>query len=267
MPDPADFTAIIPARAASTRLPGKMLADIGGVPMIVRGARQAQASGASRILVATDDAAIRDAVRAHGFDSLMTRVDHPTGTDRLAEACEALELDDTQIVVNIQGDEPLIDPALVAHVAQTLDRHSAAAIATAAHPIDTADELFNPNFVKVVCGADGHALYFSRAPIPWARDALASGERVFAPACPPCATSGSTPTASASCAAFPRCPRAAWSAGSRSSNCVRSSTVTPSRSTSRRRPPRPASTRPPISNSCGGWWPPKTDLTGAARLR
>ncbi|MDH2237771.1 3-deoxy-manno-octulosonate cytidylyltransferase [Pigmentiphaga sp. GD03639] len=184
MPDQADFTAIIPARAASTRLPGKMLADIGGVPMIVRVARQAEASGASRILVATDDDAIRDAVRAHGFDSLMTRADHPTGTDRLAEACDALELDDTHIVVNIQGDEPLIDPALVAHVAQTLDRHSAAAIATAAHPIDTPEELFNPNFVKVVCGADGHALYFSRAPIPWARDALAGGERVFAPGLP-----------------------------------------------------------------------------------
>jgi len=182
--DQVDFTAIIPARASSTRLPGKMLADIGGMPMVVRVARQAQASGAARVLVATDDAAIQKAVRAHGFESLLTRADHPTGTDRLAEACDALELDDTQLVVNVQGDEPLIDPALIAHVAHTLDRHAAAAIATAAHPIDTAEELFNPNFVKVVCGADGHALYFSRAPIPWARDALAGGERVFAPGLP-----------------------------------------------------------------------------------
>lgn len=184
MADLPAFIAIIPARAASTRLPGKMLADIGGEPMVVRVARQAQASGAARVLVATDDAAIRDAVRAHGFESLLTRADHPTGTDRLAEACDALELDDTQLVVNVQGDEPLIDPALIAQVAHTLDRHAAAAIATAAHPIDTTEELFNPNFVKVVCGADGHALYFSRAPIPWARDALAAGERVCAPGLP-----------------------------------------------------------------------------------
>ncbi|VCU71316.1 3-deoxy-manno-octulosonate cytidylyltransferase [Pigmentiphaga humi] len=179
-----EFTALIPARAASTRLPGKMLADIGGLPMVVRVAGQARASGAARVVVATDDARIHEAVRAHGFDSLLTRPDHPTGTDRLAEACDALELDDSRIVVNIQGDEPLIDPELVAHVAHTLARHTSAAIATAAHPIDTADELFNPNFVKVVCGADGHALYFSRAPIPWARDALASGEKVCAEGLP-----------------------------------------------------------------------------------
>ncbi|MDX3904224.1 MAG: 3-deoxy-manno-octulosonate cytidylyltransferase [Pigmentiphaga sp.] len=184
MPEPAPFTAIIPARAASTRLPGKMLADIAGVPMIARVAAQARASGAARVVVATDDASIQRSVQAHGFESLMTRADHPTGTDRLAEACDALGLDDTELVVNVQGDEPLIDPALIAHVAQTLDRHSAAAIATAAHPIDTAEELFNPNAVKVVCGADGHALYFSRAPVPWARDALAGGERVFAPGLP-----------------------------------------------------------------------------------
>ncbi|GAA4343145.1 3-deoxy-manno-octulosonate cytidylyltransferase [Pigmentiphaga soli] len=174
-----DFVVIIPARARSTRLPGKMLADIGGRPMVVRVAEQARASGAQQVIVATDDCAIRDAVAAHGFDVLLTREDHPTGTDRLAEACELLGLADEVIVVNVQGDEPLIDPALVAGVAGTLARQPGAAIATAAHPLDGAEEWFNPNVVKVVCGADGRALYFSRAPIPWARDALAGGDRVF----------------------------------------------------------------------------------------
>ncbi len=179
-----DFLAVIPARAHSTRLPGKMLADIDGLPMVIRVAQQARASGASRVVVATDDSAILDTIKRHGFEGLMTRADHPTGTDRLAEVCTQLALADDRIVVNVQGDEPLIDPALVAQMAHTLAEHSRAAIATAAHPIGNATDLFNPNVVKVVCGADGRALYFSRAPMPWARDALAAGEQLLAPGLP-----------------------------------------------------------------------------------
>lgn len=179
-----NFLAVIPARARSTRLPGKMLADIGGKPMVVWVAEKARASGAADVVVATDDAEIAKAVEAHGFRALMTRDDHPTGTDRLAEVCVQLGLSDDHIVVNIQGDEPLISPTLVADVAQALDRHPSAAIATAAHPLQSAAELFNPNMVKVVCDTHGRALYFSRAPIPWARDALAGGEQVLAPGLP-----------------------------------------------------------------------------------
>lgn len=180
------FVALIPARAASTRLPGKPLADIGGRPMVVHVADRAAASGASRVLVATDSADIAEAVRAHGYEALLTRADHPTGTDRIAEACTLLGLADDQIVVNVQGDEPLISPALIAAVAARLAADPAAAIATAAHPISDAEEFFNPNVVKVVCAANGHALYFSRAPMPWARDALAQApdERLLAPGLP-----------------------------------------------------------------------------------
>jgi len=171
---------MIPARSASTRLPGKALADIGGVPMVVHVARRAAASGAARVVVATDDDAIATVVRSHGYTALLTSPDHLTGTDRLSEACRQLELDDETIVVNVQGDEPLIDPALIASVARVLETNPAADIATAAHPITRAENLFDPNIVKVVCAADGRALYFSRAPIPWARDALATGDRVLA---------------------------------------------------------------------------------------
>lgn len=180
----ADWIAMVPARAASTRLPGKALLDIGGLPMVVRTARQAAASGAQRVVVATDEAQIAEVVRSHGIDVVMTSPTHPTGTDRLAEACRLLALDDDAIVVNVQGDEPLIDPGLVATVAQALVDDAEAAIATAAHPVTSAQELFDPNAVKVVCDARGRALYFSRAPLPWARDALAGGERVLAPGVP-----------------------------------------------------------------------------------
>ena len=179
-----NFIAVIPARARSTRLPDKMLADIGGKPMVVWVAEKALASGAAEVVVATDDTRIAEAVERHGFRALLTRADHPTGTDRLSEVCTQLDLADDRIVVNIQGDEPLIAPTLVADVAAALAAHPAAAIATAAHPIDTATDLFNPNVVKVVCAADGRALYFSRAPIPWARDALANGDKVLAPGVP-----------------------------------------------------------------------------------
>lgn len=165
------FIAVIPARLASTRLPGKPLADLGGKPMVVRVAERARAAGASRVLIATDAEAVLDAARAHGIDALLTRADHPTGTDRLAEVVHACRLPDDALLVNVQGDEPLIEPRLVAGVAAHLAAHPDCAMATAAHPIDDAADIFNPNVVKVVLDAHGIALYFSRAPIPWSRDA------------------------------------------------------------------------------------------------
>jgi 3-deoxy-manno-octulosonate cytidylyltransferase (CMP-KDO synthetase) len=168
------FTVLVPARYASTRLPGKPLADIAGKPMVVRVAERARASGAARIAVATDDDRIAAAVAAHGIDCCMTRADHPTGTDRLAEAAAQLQLPDDAIVVNVQGDEPLLEPALIREMATLLAAHPDAAIATACHPIVDAAEAFSPNVVKVVLDRDGYALYFSRATIPWARDAFAA---------------------------------------------------------------------------------------------
>jgi len=178
------FIAIIPARAASTRLPDKPLLDIGGKPMVVRTAQQAAQSGASRVVIATDDARIQDVAQRHGLQALMTSARHPTGTDRLAEVVTQLGLPDAAIVVNVQGDEPLIDPALIRAVAQTLERDADAAIATCAAPLKDADSLFNPNVVKLVCDQRARALYFSRAPIPWARDALADGIQRLAPGLP-----------------------------------------------------------------------------------
>ena len=175
------FTVLVPARYASTRLPGKPLADIAGKPMVVRVAENARASGAARVVIATDDARIADAARAHGVDACLTRADHPTGTDRLAEAAVALQLADDAIVVNVQGDEPLLAPALVARMAALLAARPDAAIATACHPIRDVAEAFNPNVVKVALDAAGNALYFSRATIPWARDAFA----VSGPGAPP----------------------------------------------------------------------------------
>ena len=168
------FTVLIPARFASTRLPGKPLADIAGKPMVVRVAERALASGAERVVVATDDARVAAAAAAHGIAACMTRADHPTGTDRLAEAAAALALPDDAVVVNVQGDEPLLDPALMRRMADVLSARPDAAIATACHPIDDVAEAFNPNVVKVVLDAAGYALYFSRATIPWARDAFAA---------------------------------------------------------------------------------------------
>ncbi|MDE2003264.1 MAG: 3-deoxy-manno-octulosonate cytidylyltransferase [Betaproteobacteria bacterium] len=168
------FTVLIPARYASTRLPGKPLADIGGKPMIVRVAERARQSGARRVVVATDDARIADVLRAHGIEAVMTRADHPTGTDRLAEAAASLGLTVDETVVNVQGDEPLLDPVLLRRIAALLAAHPDASIATACHLIDDVRDAFNPNVVKVALDARGHALYFSRATIPWARDAFAA---------------------------------------------------------------------------------------------
>jgi 3-deoxy-manno-octulosonate cytidylyltransferase (CMP-KDO synthetase) len=168
------FTVLIPARYASTRLPGKPLSDIGGKPMVVRVAERARAGGAARVVVATDDERILRAVTAHGIDAIMTRADQPTGTDRLAEAATTLALDDSTIVVNVQGDEPLLEPSLIREVADLLAAHADASIATACHPIGDTGEAFNPNVVKVVLDRAGYALYFSRATIPWARDDFAA---------------------------------------------------------------------------------------------
>ena len=175
----AGFTVLIPARYASSRLPAKALADIGGRPMVVRVAERARASGARRIVVATDDARIVDAVASRGFDAVMTSASHATGTDRLAEAAALLGLPDDEIVVNVQGDEPLLDPALMQRVARLLADRPDAAMATACHPIDETEDAFNPNVVKVVLDARNYALYFSRSTIPWARDAFAGGARAI----------------------------------------------------------------------------------------
>lgn len=168
------FTVLVPARYASTRLPAKALADLGGRPMVVRVAERARASGAARVVIATDDLRIAEAASAHGAAAIMTDTGHPTGTDRLAEAAALLALRDDDIVVNVQGDEPLIDPALIRRVATTLAQRDDAAIATACHRIDDVGEVFNPNVVKVVFGARGDALYFSRAPIPFVRSAFSA---------------------------------------------------------------------------------------------
>ncbi|UBM11528.1 3-deoxy-manno-octulosonate cytidylyltransferase [Cupriavidus metallidurans] len=165
------FTVVIPARLASTRLPNKPLADIGGHPMIVRVAERAHASSAQRTVVATDSQEVAQACAAHGVEAVLTRADHQSGTDRLSEVAAQLGLADDAIVVNVQGDEPLIEPTLIDEVALHLAAHTDCAIATAAHPLDDVAEVFNPNVVKVVCDNAGRALYFSRAPIPWARDA------------------------------------------------------------------------------------------------
>lgn len=169
------FTVLVPARLASTRLPNKPLADIAGVPMVVRVARRASESGASRVVVAGDDPSIVSACKAHGVEAILTRQDHPSGTDRLAEACEQLGLDGDDIVVNVQGDEPLIDPALIDAVASTLASHTEADMSTAAHAIDSISDFMNPNVVKAVLDAQGNAMYFSRAPVPWWRDGSTSG--------------------------------------------------------------------------------------------
>ena len=164
------FTILIPARLASTRLPNKPLADIGGAPMVVRVAQRALQSSAARTVVAADSAEIVAQCAAFGIMALLTRADHPSGSDRLAEACSLLGLADDNIVVNVQGDEPLIDPALIDAVARLLHERPDCAMSTAAHPIDQLADLLNPNVVKVVLDARQTALYFSRAPIPAARD-------------------------------------------------------------------------------------------------
>ena len=165
-----DYTVIIPARMASSRLPDKPLADIAGLPMVVRVAQRAAQSTARRVVVAADDARVVQACRDHGIEALLTRQDHVSGSDRLAEACEKLGLPEDALVVNVQGDEPLIPPGLIDEVARVLAERPEASMGTAAHAIHDLAEFTNPNVVKVVMDARQMALYFSRAPIPWWRD-------------------------------------------------------------------------------------------------
>ncbi len=169
------FCVLIPARMASSRLPDKPLADIAGLPMVVRVAQRAKLSAATRVVVAADDARIVAACQAHGIDAVLTRTDHPSGSDRLAEACDLLKLQDTDVVVNVQGDEPLIDPASIDAAAQLLQARSDCSMSTLAHAIDNVADFANPNVVKVVLDARNTALYFSRAPIAWWRDGFANG--------------------------------------------------------------------------------------------
>ena len=170
-----NFTVLIPARLASTRLPRKPLADIAGLPMVVRVAQRAAQSGARQVVVAADAVEIVRACEAHRVAVLLTRADHATGSDRLAEACTLLGLSDDEIVVNVQGDEPLIEPALIDGCAALLAQRADCVMSTAAHAIDEVSEFTNPNVVKVVCDGTQRAMYFSRAPIPWWRDGHASG--------------------------------------------------------------------------------------------
>jgi 3-deoxy-manno-octulosonate cytidylyltransferase (CMP-KDO synthetase) len=169
------FTVIVPARLASTRLPFKPLADIHGLPMVVRVAQRAALSNAAQVVVAADSIEIVQACQAHGVRAMLTQVDHPSGSDRLAEASALLGLSPNDVVVNVQGDEPLINPELINQVAELLVQRPTASMSTAAHEIHELAEFTNPNVVKVVIDQAQLALYFSRAPIPWWRDGFAKG--------------------------------------------------------------------------------------------
>lgn len=167
------YSVVIPARYASTRLPGKPLLDIAGLPMIQHVWAQARQSSAQQVVIATDDPRIFEVCQGFRAEVVMTRPDHESGTDRLAEVVAQLGLTPEHIVVNVQGDEPLIPPAVIDQVAANLAAHPQAAMATLAEPLTTAEALFNPNVVKVISNQQGMALTFSRAPLPWARDAFA----------------------------------------------------------------------------------------------
>jgi 3-deoxy-manno-octulosonate cytidylyltransferase (CMP-KDO synthetase) len=177
------YTVLIPARLASTRLPNKPLADIAGVPMVVRVAQRVRSGvlPSVRVIVAGDSPSIVQACEAHGIEAVLTRADHPSGSDRLAEATQILGLGDDEVVLNVQGDEPLISPELVHAVAQCLVNKQEAAMASAAHSIDNTRDFLNPNVVKVVMDVNGLALYFSRAPIAWWRDGFANGSQETLP--------------------------------------------------------------------------------------
>ncbi|MBK0014965.1 MULTISPECIES: 3-deoxy-manno-octulosonate cytidylyltransferase [Kosakonia] len=173
------FVVIIPARYASTRLPGKPLVDINGKPMVVHVLERARESGAERIIVATDNEEVKVAVQAVGGEVCMTRADHQSGTERLAEVVEKCGFSDETVIVNVQGDEPMIPPAIIRQVADNLAARRDVGMATLAVPIESAEEAFNPNAVKVVMDAQGYALYFSRATIPWDRDRFAASRETI----------------------------------------------------------------------------------------
>ncbi len=204
-----EFVVVVPARLASTRLLNKPLADIGGVPMVVRVARNAQRSGAARVVVAADDAEIVAACTAHGVHSMLTSKAHESGTDRLAEAARLLALDPRTIVVNVQADEPLLPPAIMHDVAHLLHTSTDCEIATAAHEIVDANEFFSPDVVKVVVDVEGRALMFSRAPIPWSRDAFTATRAVLPPGLPAFRHVGLYAYRAGFLARFPTLPRSA----------------------------------------------------------
>lgn len=169
------FTVVIPARYASQRLPGKPLADLNGKPLVLHVCERAQSSGAAQVVVATDDERIRSACVSAGVDVQMTAAHHASGTDRLAEVADRRGWDDDEIIVNLQGDEPLVPPANIEQTAALLLAHEAASMSTLCTPIHELGEFLNPNVVKVTADREGLALYFSRAPIPWHRDGAAEG--------------------------------------------------------------------------------------------
>jgi 3-deoxy-manno-octulosonate cytidylyltransferase (CMP-KDO synthetase) len=178
------FRVVIPARYASTRLPGKPLADIGGRPMIEHVWHRAIESGADEVVVATDDVRVEEAARGFGAEVCVTRADHQSGTDRIAEVADRYAWPEASIVVNLQGDEPAMPPGLLRQVARALTAHPGAAIATLAVPIRDRNELFDPNAVKIVADRHGYALYFSRAPVPWHRGSFPSREGELPPGVP-----------------------------------------------------------------------------------
>lgn len=204
-----EFVVIVPARLASTRLPNKTLADLGGLPMVVRVARNAKKSGAARVIVAGDDSEIIDACSAYGVDALLTSKAHASGTDRLGEAARLLALDPRTIVVNVQADEPLLPPATVRDVAQLLHSSIDCEIATAAHQIVDAGDFFSPDVVKCVVDQKGRALMFSRAPIPWSRDAFAKAPAVLPAGLPAFRHVGLYAYRASFLARFPALPRSA----------------------------------------------------------
>lgn len=175
-----DFRVVIPARYASSRLPGKPLADIHGKAMVLHVLERALQSGAQSVVVATDDARVQELVVAAGYQAIMTSPNHASGTERLVEVVDKLGWADDTVIVNVQGDEPLINPQCIRDTAQQLATHVDAVMATLAHPLTEQADFINPNVVKVVCDAQGYALYFSRAPIPWPRDAFATGAPISA---------------------------------------------------------------------------------------
>ena len=172
------FVVVIPARYASERLPGKPLIDLAGKAMILRVCEQAAKSEADEVIVATDDERIVEAVEQAGFNVVMTRADHPSGTDRLQEVCEVRGFPPSQVVVNVQGDEPLIPPLVINQVAANLES-AGTDMATLSEPVDSVDDLTDPDIVKVVTDEAGRALYFSRAPIPWPRDSFSGDDKVL----------------------------------------------------------------------------------------
>jgi 3-deoxy-manno-octulosonate cytidylyltransferase (CMP-KDO synthetase) len=179
-----EFVVVIPARYASTRLPGKPLLELAGKPLVVHVAERAAESGAREVWIATDDERIVNAAREHGCAVVMTQIGHATGTDRIAEVASARGWPDERIVVNVQGDEPLMPPDLIRRVAETLAQREQAGMSTACVAIGDAHEAFDPNAVKVVLDREGYALYFSRATIPWARDAFSSNRAKVPPGLP-----------------------------------------------------------------------------------